>query len=97
MLIYFFILAISITSGINLLLSPICLFLTYAIFCEEIKSGRTSLDYFERAFDIIFRSTLNQETVLQFSMNLLSLFFYNLTACLNLFRLHLPHKVLLDL
>ena len=28
-----------ITSDINLLLSPICFFLAYAVCCEEIKSG----------------------------------------------------------
>ena len=63
-----FILAVSITSDANLPLSPICLFLTYAVCCEEIKSGKTlfSFSFYERAFDIIFRSTFNKEMGLQF-------------------------------
>ena len=36
----FFTLAISITLDNNLPLSPICLFLTYTICCEEIESGK---------------------------------------------------------
>ena len=38
-----FILAVSITSDINLPLSPVCLFLTYTVCCEDIKSGKTFL------------------------------------------------------
>ena len=62
----FFILAISITSDINLPLSPICLFLTYAVCCEDIKSGKTFFSFSEGAFDIIFRSTFNKEMALFF-------------------------------
>ena len=57
----FYILAISITSDINLPLSPICLFLTYAVCCIDIKSGKTFFSFSERVFDIIFRSTFNKE------------------------------------
>ena len=57
----FFNLAIFIISDINLPLSPICLFLTYAVYCVEIKSERTFLSFSERAFDIIFRYTFNKE------------------------------------
>ena len=71
-----FILAISITSVINLPLSPICLFLTYAVCCEEIKSGRSFLSFSEKAFDIIFKSTFNKEMGFQFCMNLVSLYFF---------------------
>ena len=74
----FFILAISITD-INLPLSPICQFLTYAVCCEDIKSGKTFFSFSERAFDIIFRSTFNKEMGLQFFMNFLSLSFFLLT------------------
>ena len=56
-----FILAISITSNINLPLSPVCLFLTYTVCCEDIKSGKTFFSFSERVFDIIFRSTFNKE------------------------------------
>ena len=71
--------AISIISDINLPLSPICLFLTYAVCCVEIKSGRTFLSFSERLFSIIFKSTCNKKTGLQFCMNLLSFFFFLLT------------------
>ena len=57
----FYILAISITSDINLPLSPICLFVTYVVFCEVIKSGKTFSSFSERVFLIIFRSTFNKE------------------------------------
>ena len=50
----FFNLVISIISDINLPPSPICLFLTYAVYCVEIKSARTFIILSERAFDIIF-------------------------------------------
>ena len=70
----FFILAISVTSDINLPLSSICLFLTYVVCCEDIKSGKTAFSFSERAVDIIFRSTFNKEMGRQFFMNLLSLF-----------------------
>ena len=40
---FFFILAISIISDINLSLSPLCLFLTYPVCCKKVKSGRTFL------------------------------------------------------
>ena len=69
----FFILATSITLDINLPLSPISLFLTHAVCCEEIKSGKTFFSSSQRAFDIIFRSSLSKETGLQLFMNLLSL------------------------
>ena len=72
----FFISAISITSAINLPLFPICLFLTYAVCYEKIKSGRTSFNFSERASNIIFKSTSNKEIGLQFFMNLLSLCFF---------------------
>ena len=39
----FFILEISITSDINLPFLPICLFLKYAVCCEDIKSIKISL------------------------------------------------------
>ena len=55
----FFILAISITD-IHLPLSA-C-----AIFCEEIKSGKTFFSFCERAIYITFRSTFNKEMVLHF-------------------------------
>ena len=50
---------------------------TYPVCCEEIKSDRTSFDFSDRAFDNIFRSTLNKETGLQFFMNLLSSTFFS--------------------
>ena len=56
----FFILAISITLDIHLPLSA-C-----AIFCEEIKSGKTFFSFCEKAIDITFRSTFNKEMVLHF-------------------------------
>ena len=52
--------------------------------CEEIKSGRTFFNFFERAFDIIFESTFNKEIGLQCFMNFLSLsifFSINLIRC----------------
>ena len=55
----FFILEISVTSDINLSLSPICLFSTYTVCYEESKSGRTCFSFSERVFDIIFRSTFD--------------------------------------
>ena len=70
-----FTLAISITSDINLPPSPVCLFSIYGVCCEEIRSGRTSINLSETAFDIIFRSIFNQEIGLQFFMNRLSLSF----------------------
>ena len=73
--VYFFILSVSIISDINLPPSAIFLFLTYAVCCEDIKSGRTFFSSSERAFDIIFRSTFNKEMGLQFWMNFSSLFF----------------------
>ena len=58
----FYILAISITSDINLPLSPICLFVTYVVCCEVCcKSGKTFSSFSERVFVIIFRSTFNKE------------------------------------
>ena len=45
-------------------------------FREYIKSGKTFFSLSDRAFDIIFRSTLNKEMGLQFFMNLLSLYFF---------------------
>ena len=75
----FFILGMSIKLDINLPLSPIHLFLTYAVCCEQIKSGKTFFSFSKRAFDIIFRSTFNKEMGLQFFMNLLSLSFFLLT------------------
>ena len=72
----FFILAILITSDINLLLSPIYLYLTYTDFREEIKSDKTFFSFSERVFDIIFRSTFNEEMGLQLFVNLLSLSFF---------------------
>ena len=71
-----FYLAISITSDVNLLLSPIRLFLTYRVCCEDIKSGKIFFSLSERAFDIIFRPAFNKEMDLQFFMNLLSLSFF---------------------
>ena len=62
----FFILAISVTSVINLPLSPICVFLTYAVCCEDIKSGKTSFSFSERAFDITFSSAFTKEMGLLF-------------------------------
>ena len=53
-------------SDINLPLSPICLFLTYAVCCEDIKFSRTFFSFSERAFDIIFKSTFKKEIGLQF-------------------------------
>ena len=75
----FLVLAISIRSYINLLLSPIYLFLTYAGCCEDIKSDKKIFSFSERAFDVIFRSTFNKEMRLQFFMNLISLSFFLLT------------------
>ena len=72
----FYISAISITSDINLSLSPICLFLIYTISCVEIKSGRTFFTFSEETFDIIFRLKSDKEMGLQFCINLLSLFFF---------------------
>ena len=72
-------LAISITSGFNLPLSPICLFLLHVVCCEEVESGRTLLRFYKRAFDIILKSTLNKEIGLQSYMNLLSLSFFLIT------------------
>ena len=72
----FFILAVSMTSVINLPLSPIYLFLTYAVCCEEIESRRSFLSFSERAFDIIFKSTFNKEMDFLFCMNLVSLSFF---------------------
>ena len=57
----FLILVIFTASDTNLRLSPIWLFFTYAVCCEEIKSSRTFFSFSERAFDIIFRSTFNKE------------------------------------
>ena len=68
----FFNLVISIISDINP--SPICLFLTHAVYCVEIKSGRTFIILSERAFDIIFKFIFNKEMDLQFCMNLFSFF-----------------------
>ena len=82
----FFILSISITSDINLALSPICLFLSNVVCCEEIKSGRTFFSFSDRAFDIIFRSIFKKEMGLEFYMNILSLSFLCLVndlACLH--------------
>ena len=70
----FFNLVISIISDINLPPSPICLFLTYAVYCVEIKSARTFIILSERAFDIIFKSIFNKEMGLEFCMNLFSFF-----------------------
>ena len=75
----FFNLAISLESDIDLPLSPICLFLTYAVYCEEIKFGIIFLSFSERAFDVIFKSIFNKEMGVQFFMNLLSLSFSVLT------------------
>ena len=48
----------------------------FKVVCYEgIKSSRTSFGFSERAFDIVFESTFNKETGLQFFMNLLSLSF----------------------
>ena len=48
----FLILVISIMSDIKLPLFPICLFFTYVVCYEEIKSGTTSFSFSKRAFDI---------------------------------------------
>ena len=66
---------ISITSDINFPLSPTYLFLTKAVCCEEIKSGRTYFDFSNRTFDIIFESTFNKEISLQSFISIF-LFFY---------------------
>ena len=75
----FFNLVISLESDVDLPLSPICLFLTYAVCCEEIKFGTIFLSFSERAFDVIFKSIFNKEMGVQFFMNLLSLSFSVLT------------------
>ena len=62
----FFILAISITSDINLPLSPICLLLKNVVCCEEIKSGRTFFNFSEKAFDIILDLHLRKKWVSSF-------------------------------
>ena len=62
-----FILAIFITSDINLPLSPICLFLTYAVWFGEIKFGRTFFSFSERAFDIFFDLHLLKKWVSSFA------------------------------
>ena len=72
----FFILAVSVISDVNLLLSRICLFLAYAVCYEDIKSGRTFFSFSEGTFNIIFRFTFNKEIGLQFWMTLLSLSFF---------------------
>ena len=56
-----FVLGISITSDINLLLSPLFLLLSCNVCCVEIKSGRNSFNFSERFFHIIFRSTFNKK------------------------------------
>ena len=57
----FFILVIPITSDINLPLSSVCLFLTEAVCCEEMKFDRTLFSFSERDFDIIFKSTFKKQ------------------------------------
>ena len=54
-----------------------CPILTYAVCCEDIKSGKTFFIFSEGDIDIIFRSTFNKELGLQFFMNLLSLCFFS--------------------
>ena len=87
--IIFFILAISITSDINLPLSPLCLFLAYAVCCEEIKSGKTFFSFCERASDIFLDLHLTKKWVsylwISFYESLMSVFFsINLMiACLS--------------
>lgn len=71
----FFYFSNSITSDMNLSLSPMCLFLTHAVCCEVFKYGRTFFSFSEKSFDIISRSTCNKEISLHFCMNLLSLSF----------------------
>ena len=56
-------------SEINLLLSPINLFFTEAVCCEEINVGKTAFNLFEIALDKIFVSTFNKEIDLQFLMH----------------------------
>ena len=59
----------SIMSEINLPLSPINLFFSKAVFCEEINVGKTKVfTLFENALDNIFVSTFNKEFILQFFM-----------------------------
>ena len=76
---------ISMMSAINLTLSPINLFLTYAVCCGEIKLGRTFLSLDAKALEIILQSTFNKEIGRQFLINFLSLSFFSIsfmTACL---------------
>ena len=72
----FFTLVISVTADINLPLSPICLFLTFAICCEEIKSGRIFL-VSQKELLIFFKSTFNKEMGLQCCLSLLSVSFFS--------------------
>ena len=49
------------------------MFSRYYVCCEQSKSGRTSLNFSERAFDIMFRSTFNKKILplFFFSINLM--------------------------
>ena len=50
------------------------LFLKYAVSLEEIKKGNMSLNLVKRTLLTIFMSVLSSDIILQFLMNLLSLF-----------------------
>ena len=72
-------------SAINLPLSPISLFSTYAVCRGEIRLGRTFSGLDTRALEIILQSTFNKEIGRQFLINLLSLSFFSInsiTGCL---------------
>ena len=56
-------------SAINLPLSPVNLFSTYAVCCGEIKLGRTVLTLDARGLEIILLSTFNKEIGRQFLIN----------------------------
>ena len=56
-------------SEINLPLSPINLFFTEAVCCEEINVGKTVFNLFEIALDKISVSIFNKEIDLQFLMH----------------------------
>ena len=64
-------------SEITLPLSLINLFLTYAVWSEEIRKVNTLFILVERTLLIIFISVLSSDISLQFLMNLLSLPFFS--------------------
>ena len=66
---------ISVISDINLPLSTILLFWTYAVCYGEVTYCKTSFNFFASALDNVFISAFNNEIGLQFLMYLLSLSF----------------------